>query len=225
MANSDVILNYYDKLAADYDADRFSNTYGKYIHRQEVKLLTKLLSAAGEKIIDLGCGTGRLTSFATIGIDGSKEMLAIAQAKFNDKQFICATIDDIPLADNSIDTIYSLHVFMHLSNEAALAGFTEIARILKPGGKLIFDFPAAKRRKLLGSGTTGWHGNTAYTIATLKEMLGPAFKLQKSYGILFFPVHRLPKKIRKYFSGIDELLCHSFLKTYASYNLAVFTKK
>ncbi len=225
MADNDIILGYYNKLAKDYDNDRFGNSYGRYIHQQEIKLLATVLKGVDGNIIDLGCGTGRLTSFATTGLDGSSEMLAVARAKHTGKQFICSSIEQLPFADNSVDAVYSFHVFMHLSKETTNAAFAEIARSLKPGGKLIFDFPGSKRRKLFSSGTSGWHGNTAYDISEIKNKLQEDFDLKKYYGILFLPVHRLPKSIRKYFGGLDNLLCRSFLKKYASYNLAILTKK
>ena len=225
MATSDIVLDYYDKLAKNYDKDRFGNTYGQYIHRQEAKLLTVLLKDISGVIVDLGCGTGRLTSFATIGLDGSNEMLTIAKEKYPGKKFICSSITQLPFEDNSIDAIYSFHVFMHLPKQTADAAFIEMARSLKPGGKLLFDFPSIKRRRLFLSGNTGWHGNTAYEIKRIKKELGKGFDFNGHYGILFLPIHRLPKSVRKYFSGLDNFLCRSFFKTYASYNLASFTKK
>ena len=225
MANSNIILDYYDKLAKDYDNDRFGNSYGHYIHRQETALLVNLLKGLNGNIVDLGCGTGRLSSFATTGLDGSKEMLAVAKAKHPDKNFILAPLQQLPFDDNSVDVFYSFHVFMHLPAETTNAAFAEIARTLKPGGKLIFDFPSAKRRQLFSAGTNGWHGNTAYRIKELKDQLQPAFDLKKYYGILFFPIQRLPGNMRKHCIGLDNLICRSFLKSYASYSVAVLTKK
>ena len=38
------IIKYYDALADTYDIDRFSNSYGDYIHQQELRVLHKYLS-------------------------------------------------------------------------------------------------------------------------------------------------------------------------------------
>jgi ubiquinone/menaquinone biosynthesis C-methylase UbiE len=217
------ILQYYDQLAKDYDDDRFGNSYGNFIHQQETRLLKKILKDIDGNIADLGCGTGRLTSFATVGVDGSSAMLAIAKQKYPDKNFYCTDIEQLPFDSNSLDAVYSFHVIMHLDKEKAAAVFNEASRVLKPGGLLIFDFPSARRRNIFKSGTSGWHGNTAYSIGEIKKMLAPKFVYLDNYGILFMPVHRFPKGIRKYFSGLDNLLC-SCCTNYASYNLAIFSK-
>lgn len=76
------IKEYYNKLASKYDQSRFANSYGKFIHIQEKRILTKYLGQLqNQKNLDLACGTGRFLNFASHGIDASEEM--IKQAKMD----------------------------------------------------------------------------------------------------------------------------------------------
>ena len=59
------IQDYYDKIAHKYDADRFGNSYGRYIDALEREILTTWLHGVKpENVLDIGCGTGRFLDFA-----------------------------------------------------------------------------------------------------------------------------------------------------------------
>ena len=106
----------------------------------------------GETVVDLGSGGGLDTFLAAqkvgpsgkaIGIDMTPEMIELARrnaAKANDGagydnvEFHLATIDDLPLAENSADCVISNCVINLASDKSAV--FREIARVLKPGGRL-----------------------------------------------------------------------------------------
>lgn len=221
MSNEQPVLTYYNELATGYDADRFGNSYGRYLHRQETMLLARLLKNNTGAIADLGCGTGRLTEFAQTGIDFSEAMLEEARKKWPSKNFIQASLTHLPFDNNSMDVLFSFHVFMHMDESSTKTAFAEIERVLKPGGLFIFDFPSARRRKLTGHQREGWHGSTAYDAGSLQI---DGLSCHKHFGLLFFPVHRLPVWARKLFRPVDTLLCRSPFKNFASYQLAVFRK-
>lgn len=224
MSSKAPILSYYNQLAAGYDADRFGNAYGSYLHRQEYALLNRLMKDREGNTADLGCGTGRMSAWANTGIDFSEAMLKEAKRKWPQKEFIQADITALPFADNSYDTIYSFHVFMHLDKETTETAFAEVQRVLRPGGLFIFDYPSAPRRDFFARKRKGWHGNTAYRTNELKAAL-PGMRYITHEGLLFFPIHHLPAGIRNYFRPIDSFLCRTLLKDYASYQLIVFEKK
>lgn len=220
------IKEYYNNLAATYDDNRFANSYGRYIHTQEVSLLSKIIPQdSGLRVLDIACGTGRLTSFATDGSDIAENMIAIAQENFPDKQFQVADATNLDYPDNSFDIIYSFHFFMHLDHEVTQAIFAEVLRILKPGGRFIFDFPSATRRTLSTRRQKGWHGNNILTTKKCTALLGNAWKTVSTTGILFLPIHRVPKKLRPLFTNFDSLLCKSPLKELASYITIEVEKK
>jgi ubiquinone/menaquinone biosynthesis C-methylase UbiE len=80
------IQNYYDQLAPAYDEDRFGNSYGQFIHQQELRVLQAFRAASPQgQVLDLACGTGRLLPWATHGVDISAAMLAQARSKYPDK--------------------------------------------------------------------------------------------------------------------------------------------
>lgn len=217
------IITYYDKLAKDYDQNRFENSYGKYIDTQERYILNKLLVNKSEFIVDLACGTGRFLEYAQMGIDASSEMIKVAKNKFPDKEFLHNEADDIKLDNNSVDTIICFHLFMHLNEEKTISILKECHRILKPGGRIIFDFPSQKRRKLLRYKAQNWHGAFSMQLSDLK-ISQINLKLNKSFGILFLPIHRFPKSMRSIFIKLDNILSNTFLKEYSSY-LIVEMKK
>jgi len=108
----------------------------------------------GDRVLDVGCGTGTLAIQAAeaVGLDGrvdgidpSPEMIARArskaQASGQDVQFQEAGIESLPFPDHSFDSVLSSLVFHHLDGPLQQAGLAEIRRVLAPGGRLtIIDF-------------------------------------------------------------------------------------
>ena len=220
---SEEIHQYYNKIAKIYDEDRFENSYGKYIHHQEKAFLTKNLK--GESVLSLACGTGRFMEFAHFGVDLSEEMILVAQEKYPTKNFQVADASQTAFQNGQFDSIFSFHLFMHLEKDKALEIIREAKRILAVKGLLIFDFPSAKRRKILKRKGNNWHASTSYSIAELKNFVSDEWNLKLYSGILFFPIHRFPKKIRPFFIRLDNLFCKSFLKSFSSYLIVILEKK
>lgn len=217
------IVEYYNDLASTYDQNRFENTYGRFIDNQERGILNQLLTNKNELILDLACGTGRLLNYASIGVDASAEMIAIAKRKFPEKTFLQTEADQIPVEDNSIDSIISFHFFMHLDQNKISQILEESNRILKEGGRIIFDIPSRKRRNLLGYKKTNWHGASSLSMNDFK--VNSDFKIKRTFGVLFFPIHRFPDFCRKFLVPLDSFLANSFLKEYSSYLIIELEKR
>lgn len=106
----------------------------------------------GETVVDLGSGGGLDVFLAAakvgpsgraIGIDMTPEMISLARqnsargnngAGYSNVDFHLATIDKLPLPDNSVDCVISNCVINLATDKPAV--FREIARVLKPGGRL-----------------------------------------------------------------------------------------
>jgi ubiquinone/menaquinone biosynthesis C-methylase UbiE len=217
------ILEYYNNLATTYDENRFGNSYGKYIDQQERFFLHSFFKNKNfSKVLDLGCGTGRLLNFATHGTDFSEEMLNVAQQKHPEKNLAKGEITKIPF-NNDFDCIFCFHVIMHQNKKETEAFLNECYSKLNKNGILIFDYPTKNRRKVIST-QEDWHANNSFTALEISELSKDQWKIKNTIGILLFPIHRIPKKLRKYFLSLDILLCKTFLKNRASYHIAVLEK-
>lgn len=220
------VFDYYQQLSGAYDQDRFGNSYGRYLHRQEHRFLSQTLSQyPPAQVLDLACGTGRLLEFADTGLDASPNMLEQARLKWPGKTLVTADAQALPFAADSFAAAYSFHLLMHLSAEQSAQVLTELHRVLRPGGLLVCDFPSATRRRLRGGHhRNGWHGSNAFTLPGFLALAGPSWRLVQYQGALFFPIHRLPASWRRPLGSLDDWFCRSWAKPYASYLLVCLQK-
>ncbi|RKS21977.1 methyltransferase family protein [Flavobacterium endophyticum] len=209
---------YYDELASTYDQNRFGNSYGNYIDSQERAYLKKNLPLLdSSNILDLGCGTGRFLDYATHGADISPRMIEVAKSKFSDKEIRLGSVSEIPYPDAFFDVIFSFHVLMHLDKTIVNEFLQESHQKLKKEGRLIFDFPSKKRRRLFKYKNEGWHGANDFSIKDIENLIESNWKIKHRQGILFFPIHRFPSSTRPLLQKIDTFFCKTFLKEYSSY--------
>lgn len=220
------ITDYYSQLAPQYDADRFGNSYGRYLHRQEKEMLLKMVAQWQPPILSLGCGTGRLMELASHGADISAEMIAMAKSKYPDKAFAVCPAAATSYANGLFQGAFCLHVLMHLPHEDIRAILAEAHRIMRPNGWCVVDFPNQLRRKIVKQKETGWHGNTSFTLQAFAQLAGQqGWRIQQYRGLLLLPIHRFPAGLRSLLYPIDAWLCRTPLKKYASYYLLKLQKQ
>ena len=105
-----------------------------------------------DHVLDVGCGTGRLTnvinetvkqSGRVVGIDPAIEMVETARKKNAGVDFRLAAVENLPFDDESFDLVTSSLVLHHLPDSLKPAAFQEMARVLKPNGRAVhIDFSA-----------------------------------------------------------------------------------
>lgn len=141
------------EIAASFS--RAAASYDKAAHLQRQVGETLLAKIPGpqqpEAIADVGCGTGHFTrrlaqmypQAACTGLDIAPGMVSYALAN-NDAsanssaniQWLCGDAESMPLADGSFDLVFSNFTYQWCQNLDAL--MAEQARILAPGGQLVF---------------------------------------------------------------------------------------
>lgn len=128
----------------DYSRGRFTDEfiYGRYQVFEEVDEELKLLSP-GNKVLDLGCGTGHFSNyifskgFEVHAIDPSLKMLEFARNNFPNISFIEGVASSLPFPDNSFDLIISIEVLRYLDTADVKQAYAEMYRVLKPGGRIL----------------------------------------------------------------------------------------
>lgn len=158
-------------------------------NRYRRRLLDLAEVKAGDRVLDIGCGPGRLVlatcervgeSGEAYGIDPSAEMVALAKRKAAkaglSARFIQAAAEELPFDDGYFDVVISSLVIHHLTgDDLKRRAFGEIRRVLKNGGRLlIVDFTVPESGPLRHmSKHLGAHMN-ATTIDTYPELMGSA---------------------------------------------------
>jgi len=129
-------------------AEEFHQTRKKYNpETEELKSYVK----EKEKVLDLGCGTGRLYEILSAqggfvqggkninytGIDFSENLIRIAKGKYGDR-FIVGDILSLPFSDNYFDSVWAIAVLHHIPmKKLRKRALSEIKRVLRPGGRII----------------------------------------------------------------------------------------
>lgn len=97
-----------------------------------------------KNIVDLGCGTGvftrelsqRFPQAKTTGVDIAEGMIAWCKQQSQSEDYVCADALALPFDDNSQDLIFSNLAIQWVEDLPKL--FTELNRVLKPEGLLLF---------------------------------------------------------------------------------------
>jgi len=104
----------------------------------------------GKRVVDFGCGSGAnsvhiaLRGATLAGLDISESLIALARERLaaNDVQptarFVVGSAHDLPFRSDSIDVVFGIAILHHLDLRLVAR---EVHRILKPGGRAIFQEP------------------------------------------------------------------------------------
>jgi SAM-dependent methyltransferase len=112
-------------------------------------LATSQLDPTRMVALELGCGAGRMSEPMArdfdrlVAVDISREMLKIGRQRVAAENILWLCNDGVslgPVADGSVDFIFSLAVFQHIPDAATIVDYVEeTGRVLKPGGWAVFQ--------------------------------------------------------------------------------------
>lgn len=144
----------YDIWAGFYD-----RTFGALVRKRQVRAIRELQPNAGDRVLDLGVGTGMTLEhyprdINVTGMDLSWGMLEKARSKIGEKNLVhCQLVQGDamapPFAEGSFDHIVVTHTVSVVSDPPRLLEWCR--RLLKPGGRIIVLNHFRSDNRLLGA--------------------------------------------------------------------------
>ena len=116
-----------------------------FVWRAGAGLLDLLNPQAGERILDLGCGTGHLTAkiaeagAVVVGLDSSPAMIAQARQNFPSLRFVLAEAREFRLEEH-FDAVFSNAVLHWIHDAESVVKC--VAAVLRPGGRFVLEMGA-----------------------------------------------------------------------------------
>jgi trans-aconitate methyltransferase len=145
----------------NWDTARYQIRHA-YVFAYGEDLIGLLEPRAGEKILDLGCGSGQLTSKIAesgadvTGLDRSEEMIAEARRNFPSLRFEIGDAAKFTV-DGRLDAVFSNAALHWVKDADGVAA--SVAQALRPGGRFVLEM--------------GGKGNTQTVLDAIREVAGP----------------------------------------------------
>jgi SAM-dependent methyltransferase len=112
--------------------------------------------APGERVLDLGCGTGNVALLAAragvvvTGVDPAQRLVEVARERVPAATFVVGSAEDLPFDDAAFDVVIS--VFGVVFAADADAALSELVRVLAPGGRALITawLPGGALHRMIG---------------------------------------------------------------------------
>lgn len=222
----------YTKSARQYDRVRFAGRAGQWGHRRQVEILASLCDNwRGKNVLEIGCGTGRITEMLVrwganvTATDITAEMLEAARARFTGydpsriPEFRVMSVFDIDLDLHSYDYVIMINVLGRLSDPGL--AIEQVVSRMSGDGRFVLTFPCltsvllpfgllvnARGRSLSRDVTSRWYRPT--DIEGYCHAAG--VDITEFRGNHYVPIPRLLFWTLPFFWACDKLLAKSFPK-------------
>jgi ubiquinone/menaquinone biosynthesis C-methylase UbiE len=177
-----------DQEASLYDRNLFLRLLGRW---EIPTTLRALALQPDERLLEIGCGTGRFTMRLAphcrqlLALDFSAESLRVARARTPSPavQFIQADASRLPLRDGVADRGLSCQMLEHLPTPACRrSAVSEVARVLRPGAAFVASAYWHSPFSRLAGRKEGHHDGAIYfyrfTRSEFADLLGGAFQVE-----------------------------------------------
>jgi len=230
LPSSEADYRLYTRSARQYDRVRFSGRAGQWGHQRQAEILAGLCDDwRGKRVLEIGCGTGRITELLVrwgakvTATDISAEMLEVAKSRLREQdvpeapEFRVMSVVDVDLDLTAYDYIVMINVLGRLSH--ATDALKAIAVRMPERCRFVFTFPCltsvlfpfalavnARGKSLSRDVTSRWYtpGNT------VRQCRSAGLDILRFHGNHYVPVPRLLFWTWPLFWLCDHLLAKSF---------------
>ncbi|MQA62102.1 MAG: methyltransferase domain-containing protein [Actinophytocola sp.] len=145
------VLSDPEQRGGQWRIDEFLATGPAHLDRYVIPTLRLHDVPFGQRVLDFGCGVGRLTRALTahtpavVGVDIAASMIDAAKRINGDIEgasFVHYDGRTLPFPDDSFDTVVSLIVLQHVPPAVQVAALLELNRVVRPGGHVLVQIPS-----------------------------------------------------------------------------------
>ncbi|CAB9496432.1 Uncharacterized methyltransferase C70.08c [Seminavis robusta] len=174
----------------EWDVERYQDQHS-FVWEYGRGLIDWLKPSQGERILDVGCGTGELAAqiadeydtVSVVGMDRDPAMIAQAKQQFPHVSFVqgdVRTLDCFADDDPLFDAIFSNAALHWVPSADAKQSVQAMSRVLKPGGRFVVELGGkgniqtilSSMQQVFGSDTNPWYFPSISEYTTLLEQHG-----------------------------------------------------